>query len=151
MTATTAYERKIRRRDVIRLRSKGYTKEEIAEETGYSEKTIQRDIKRIDEQLQKFDDPDFLKRELRKASRTLLEEEYEDLERAEREADERAKHRAKSSMRQTVELLHDLENEFGTTEAKDVESWLDDKDPELRETIANAAEEDVDAILMEEN
>lgn len=149
MTATTAYERKIRRNQVVRLRAQGYSKEEIAEEVGVSERTVQRDIERINEELKRLDDPDVLKTELRQAVKTLLEEEYQDLHRADREQDERAKHRAKGSMRQTVELLRDLEEEMGGTETRTVDEWLKEKPDELREQIAEAAADDVDEILTE--
>lgn len=151
MTNTTAYERKIRRNEVVRLRAQGYTRSEIAEEVGVSKDTIDRDIKRINNELNKLDDPEVLKRKLRKGATTLLEEEYQDLHRADREQDERAKHRAKSSMRQTLELLQNIEDEFSTGSVDNVEEWLDSKPDEVREQIADAAAQDVEEILEVEN
>ena len=149
MPTTTAYEREIRRREVIKLRTKGYTQQEIAEELGVSRGTIANDLERVNSELSKLDDPDVLKREMKQAAQLLLQEEYEDLDRADREQDERAKHRAKTSFRQTIELLRDIEEETvsGTSDA-DTE-WLDDVDPELKERVMDAAGDKVETMLVE--
>lgn len=150
MSTTTAYERKRRRRNVTRLRAQGYTIEEISEELGYSESTIQRDIDRISSELQKLDDPDLLKRELKKGAKVLLDEEYEDLRRADVESDEKAKHRAKGSFRQTIELLKKIHDEFGEVQDDTGDDWLDTVDDELREQIIQASGKTAEEILAEE-
>ncbi|MFB6237007.1 MAG: helix-turn-helix domain-containing protein [Halopenitus sp.] len=144
---TTAYERKQRRREVVRLRAQGYSVEEMAEELATSESTISRDLDRINSELQKLDDPDVLKKEIRRGVNTLMEHEYEDLRRADREADEKAKHRAKTSFRQTLDLLQDMEEEFTGGVDRSTDDWLQQQDEEVREALSNAAKGEVNQIL----
>lgn len=147
--STTAYERKMRRREVIRLRAQGFSQSEIAEETGFSKSTITRDIERINAELAKLDDPDNLRRMLRQGAMELYEAEFQDLEAADREGDERAKHRAKSSMRQTLEFIEKLEGEIGGAGESEADSWVRSLPEEEQEKLADIGGIAVEEILGE--
>lgn len=147
MTQTTAWERKQRRRDVVRLRSRGYTIEEISEETGASPSTISRDLDRINSELNKLDDPDVLKQEIRQGANLLLEHEYDDLRQAERNGDEKAKHRAKTSFRQTLELIQDMEEEFTGGVESSTDDWISQQPEEFRESLSEKASQEIEEML----
>ena len=147
MNATTAYDRKIRRRNVIRLRSQGMNYSEIAEELCVSESTIKRDMDRINSELSKLDDPSVLAKQLKQGAKVLLEEEYDDLRSADRENDEKAKHRAKSSFRQTLEFMKKINEDIEVDSSDDTEDWLDDINPELRDELMDAAGQVAEEII----
>lgn len=146
---TTAWERKRRRRDVIRLKAQNYSVPEIAEELGWHEDTIRRDLKRINDELAKWDEPEVLSKELRRLLFRVLEEEYEDLRQAEVEQDEQAKHRAKQSARSTAKTIKEVEEDLGLTESKDSVEWFEDLDEETQEKLTEAAGEEVEEFLGE--
>lgn len=147
MPETTAWERKNRRRDVVRLKAQGYTAKEISDELGWATSTIRNDLQRIGDELSKWDDKEVLGKDLRQALRHVLEHEYEDLRRAERESDEQAKHRAKSSMRSTVETIKKIEDDLLDGSDDSSEPWFEQLDDDTRESIADAAEDDVRQII----
>ena len=148
MSNTTAWERKQRRREVVRLKSQGLNAEEIGEELGWDASTIRRDLQRIEDELAKWDDKETLGRELRQALRHTLDHEYDDLRRAEREGDERAKHRAKQSMRSTVETLKKIEDDLvGDSSSDGGSNWLDELDEESRDVLISEGGAEVQALL----
>lgn len=149
--ATTAYERKLRRREIIRLKwGSQMSNEDIAEELGCSESTVLRDIRHLKEQLGKLDDPDFLKEQLRGATQQLLDHELDDLRQAELESDEKAKHRAKSSLRSTVKIIKEIEDDIEAAgDADDADEFFDELPDDVREGINEAAREEVESILNE--
>lgn len=149
MTATTAYERRIRRWDVIRLRAQGFTIDEIAEETGFSPQTIRNDLDRINDELSKLDDPEFLHDTLRRSAMHVLEHEYEDIQRAHAEQDEQAKHRAKQSMRATLKLIRDIEDDVETHDVGEDDSWFENLPEDVKEKVSEAASGEVERILSE--
>lgn len=150
MPATTAWERKNRRREVVRLRAQGMSTEEIAEELGWGERTIKADLEHLNKELSKWDDGDYLRRMLRDLANELYEQEFEDLRRADREGDEQAKHRAKTSARQTIELIEKLEKDFFDTGPTDTDSWFDELSDDLRAELADEAGKAVEDYLKSE-
>lgn len=145
----TAYERQMRRREVVRLKwGAGMNHQEVAEELGVSERTIDRDVKHLKSQLSKLDDPDFLGEQLRAATQQLLEHELDDLRRADREQDEKAKHRAKGSLRSTVKTIKEIEEDVGLDETEDEAGEFFDGLPEdIQEQISEEADGEVERFL----
>lgn len=148
---TTAYERKLRRREIIRLKwGSQMSNEDIAEELGCSESTILRDLRHIKDQLGKLDDPDFLKEQLRGATQQLLDHELDDLRQAEVENDEKAKHRAKSSLRSTVKVIKEVEDEIeAVSDRETADEFFDELPEDVRDGINEAARSEVEEILGE--
>ena len=141
----------MRRREVIRLRlGKRMTVEEIAEETGYSESTVRRDFKWINGQVDKLQDPEVIKDFLMESAVHLMDHETEDLRRADRENDEKAKHRAKQSMRSTMKMLEEFTegNEVQEEDVQD-EEYIESLPENVQEEISEHAESEVEALLDE--
>lgn len=145
----TAYERQIRRREVVRLKwGAGMNHQEIAEEIGVSQRTITRDVKHLRSQLSKLDDPDFLAEQLRAATQQLIEHELDDLRRADVEQDEKAKHRAKGSLRSTVKTIKEIEEDVGLTEDdEEAGEFLKGLPEDIQEQISEEAEGEIEAYL----
>lgn len=149
MPKTSAWERHCRRRDVIRLRyGKGFTVAEIAEELGWSEATIGRDLERIRDEVSRMGDPDVVRKQILTSIWHLIGHEYDDLHRAEMKGNERAKHRAKTSFRKTVTKLAEFYRELDAEpDAVPVDSFIEDLPTEAREAVDQAAKQEVEGIL----
>lgn len=150
MPATTAWERHIRRREVIRLRfGEGYTASEISEELGWSEATIHRDLDRIREQTAQMGDPDVIRENVLASISLLLSHEFDDLHQADRENDERAKHRAKTSFRQTLQFLDDIHEEV-SNETPSGDERLENLPERAQEVLSEVAQTEVEETLSRE-
>lgn len=146
---TTSYERKLRRRNVVRLRfGSRMSAPEIAEELGCSEATIYRDFEWIDDQLSKMESTEFIDAQVKAAVMQLFGHEMDDLRRAEQERDEKAKHRAKSSLRSTIKMLRTVSEDVDGAEQEDsVEEFIESLPGEAKEQVREAAEDTVENIL----
>ena len=150
MPATTAWERHTRRRDVIRLRyGQGYTADEIAEELGWSEATINRDLDRIREQTAQMGEPEAIRDHVLTSIQLLLSHEFDDLHQADREDDLEAKHRAKTSFRQTLQVLGDYHDDIAD-ETPSGEERIEDLPKRAQAVLEEVAEDEIEKALSGE-
>lgn len=150
MTSTTAWERNVRRRDVIRLKlGKRMSAPEIAEELGYSPSTIREDFQWLNDHVGKMLDDDFMQEYLMETSMHLMDHEMQDLEDADRENDKKAKTAAKQSMRSTMKMLKEFQEESTGQEAQEVsaEEWLEDLPADIQDGLTEHANDEIEGIL----
>lgn len=150
MPATTAWERHVRRREVIRLRfGEGSTAAEIGEELGWSEATIERDLDRIREQTAQLGEPTPIREQVLVSVSHLLAHEFDDLHRAGLDDEPEAKHRAKTSFRQTLRFLADLRTELAD-ETPSGDDRIEELPEKARDVLSEVAETEVEDILSDE-
>lgn len=147
--ATTAWERTVRRREVIRLRlGQRMTAEEIAEELGWSPETIRNDFRWIDSQIEKMKDPEVFKDYMMESAMHLMEHETRDLRDADRANDEQAKHRAKQSMRSSLKLMEGFFGDMdGSAEDADAEDYIEQLPEEVKSGLEEHAAEEIENVL----
>jgi DNA-directed RNA polymerase specialized sigma24 family protein len=120
---------------------------EIAEELGWSVGTIRQDLSWLNSQVEKIDDPEMLQEYMQEAMVNLMDHETRDLRDADRENDEKAKHRAKQSYRSSLKMMDEL---FGDAESETAdEGSFEELSEDVQDSLSEFANDEIERVLTE--